>query len=46
MTLTFAAMQPAHLAGAVSLSVDVGWPHRNEDWRLVLGISHGLVVLQ
>ena len=46
MTLTFAAMQPAHLAGAVRLSADVGWPHRKEDWRLVLGISHGFVALQ
>ena len=46
MNLTYAAMEPAHLAGAVRLSADVGWPHRKEDWRLVLDISHGFVALQ
>ena len=46
MNLTYAAMEPAHLAGAVRLSADVGWPHSKEDWRLVLDISHGFVALQ
>ena len=46
MSLTFAAMQPEHLPGAVRLSADAGWPHREEDWRLVLDISHGFVALQ
>ena len=46
MNLTYAAMEPAHLAGALRLSADVGWPHRKEDWRLVLDISHGFVALQ
>ena len=44
--LTFAAMQPGHLPGAVRLSADAGWPHREEDWRLVLDISHGFVAVQ
>ena len=46
MSLTFAAMQPEHLPGAVRLSADAGWPHREEDWRLVLEISHGFVAVQ
>ena len=46
MPLTFAAMQPAHLPGAVRLSTDAGWPHREEDWRLVLDISRGFAALQ
>ena len=46
MSLTFAAMQTEHLPGAVRLSADAGWPHREEDWRLVLDISHGFVALQ
>ena len=46
MPLTFAAMQPAHLPGAMRLSADAGWPHREEDWRLVLDISRGFAALQ
>ena len=45
MPLTFAAMQPAHLPGAMRLSADAGWPHREEDWRLVLDISRGFAAL-
>ena len=46
MPLTFTAMQPAHLLGVMRLSADAGWPHREEDWRLVLDISHGFVAVQ
>ena len=46
MPLTFASMQPAHLPGAMRLSADAGWPHREEDWRLVLDISRGFAALQ
>ena len=46
MSLTFAAMQPEHLPGAVRLSADAGWPHREEDWRLIRHISHGVVAVQ
>ena len=46
MPLTFAAMQPAHLPGALRLSADAGWPHREKDWRLILDISRGFAALQ
>lgn len=35
----------AHLDGAVALSRQAGWPHRREDWALVLSISKGVVAL-
>lgn len=43
MTLSFLPMTPAHLSGAVKLSVEAGWPHRREDWDFVHGISNGVV---
>ncbi|WP_162501579.1 GNAT family N-acetyltransferase, partial [Methylobacterium crusticola] len=36
---------PAHLDGAVALSRAAGWPHRREDWALVLSLSAGRVAL-
>ena len=30
-----------HIAEAVTLSVEAGWPHRREDWELLLGFSDG-----
>ncbi|MFD2238012.1 GNAT family N-acetyltransferase [Aureimonas populi] len=33
---------PAHLAGAVALSRAEGWPHRAEDWDLVLSLGRGV----
>ena len=30
-----------HIAGAVTLSLEAGWPHRHDDWALALGISQG-----
>jgi GNAT superfamily N-acetyltransferase len=38
-------MGPQHLDGAVALSHAEGWPHRAEDWALVLSQSHGVVAL-
>lgn len=46
MTLTFTAMQTQHLPQAQQMSTDVGWPHRIQDWALVLNISSGVVALQ
>ncbi|ACL57862.1 GNAT family N-acetyltransferase [Methylobacterium nodulans] len=36
---------PEHLDGAVALSRAAGWPHRREDWTLVLSLSVGTVLL-
>lgn len=35
----------AHLDGALSLSVEAGWPHRRQDWEMVLQLSVGVVAL-
>ncbi|MGM4915085.1 GNAT family N-acetyltransferase [Rhizobium sp. 768_B6_N1_8] len=34
-----------HLNGAVRLSREAGWPHRLEDWQVVLDVSKGVVAL-
>ena len=34
-----------HLEGALALSRQVGWPHRPEDWALVLAVSQGVAAL-
>ncbi|MFT3691079.1 GNAT family N-acetyltransferase [Paenirhodobacter sp.] len=36
---------PEHIPGAVALSRAEGWPHRTEDWALILGLSRGVVAL-
>ena len=36
---------PEHLEGAVRLSQQAGWPHRPEDWRLVLALSEGVAAI-
>jgi GNAT superfamily N-acetyltransferase len=41
--ISLEAMGPEHLDGAVLLSREAGWPHRREDWELVLS---GIVALQ
>lgn len=35
----------AHMDGALVLSRQVGWPHRLEDWALVLGVSQGVAAV-
>lgn len=37
-------MTQAHLAGALRLSREAGWPHRYRDWALLLSMSQGFVV--
>lgn len=44
-TLTFQPFGPDHLDGALRLSRAAGWPHRPEDWSLVLSLSRGVVAL-
>lgn len=43
--VTFADLGTEHLDGAVALSRQAGWPHRPEDWALLLGLSRGFVAL-
>lgn len=38
--------QPDHLDAAVELSRQAGWPHRKEDWALVLSLSKGFVAVE
>jgi GNAT superfamily N-acetyltransferase len=44
-TAIFDPLTPAHLDGAVALSHAEGWPHRPEDWALILGLSRGIAAL-
>jgi len=44
-TLTFAPFEPAHLVAAHVLSQAVGWPHRTEDWAMLLDLGRGVVAL-
>jgi predicted N-acetyltransferase YhbS len=37
---------PDHLDGAHALSRQAKWPHRREDWAMVLGLSTGVVALE
>lgn len=41
-TRTFSA---EHLDGAVHLSREAGWPHRLQDWHMVLHLSEGVVAI-
>ncbi|RCS22564.1 GNAT family N-acetyltransferase [Phyllobacterium salinisoli] len=39
------SFRPEHLDGALRLSRQAGWPHRMDDWRLVLALSEGFVAV-
>jgi GNAT superfamily N-acetyltransferase len=39
---TLEVLTPAHVDGAVALSRAEAWPHRPEDWALILGLSRGI----
>jgi GNAT superfamily N-acetyltransferase len=45
-TIDLVAFDERHLDGAVLLSREVGWPHRREDWAMLLALSHGFIALQ
>lgn len=45
-TIDLVAFDESHLDGAVLLSREAGWPHRREDWAMLLMLSHGFVALQ
>lgn len=34
-----------HIAGALRLSQEADWPHRAQDWQMVLSVSEGVVAL-
>jgi GNAT superfamily N-acetyltransferase len=42
----FVRMGLEHLDGAMALSRAEGWPHRREDWALILSRSQGVVALE
>ncbi|WP_294646244.1 GNAT family N-acetyltransferase [uncultured Aureimonas sp.] len=44
--ITLETMSERHLDDAVRLSREAGWPHRREDWAMVLSASDGLVALE
>jgi GNAT superfamily N-acetyltransferase len=44
--IIFETMTQDHLGEAVALSAQAGWPHRREDWALVLALSTGVVALE
>ncbi|GHC73237.1 GNAT family N-acetyltransferase [Limoniibacter endophyticus] len=44
--LVLETMGPDHLDGAVALSRQAEWPHRREDWEMVLAVSEGTVALE
>lgn len=45
-TIDLVAFDESHLDGALQLSREAGWPHRREDWAMLLALSHGFVALQ
>ncbi len=40
---TIRPLTEADIEAVHGLSVEVGWPHRADDWRLVLELGHGVV---
>ena len=46
MTTKYRKLARTDLAGAHRLSLDVGWPHRLEDWKLVQRLGAGHVALE
>jgi predicted N-acetyltransferase YhbS len=44
--IELAPFTPDHLDGAVMLSRQAGWPHRRQDWAMVLSLSTGIVARQ
>ena len=45
ITLTLAPFEGSHLEAAHALSQAVGWPHRADDWAMLLQVGSGFVAL-
>jgi predicted N-acetyltransferase YhbS len=45
-TIDLVECDESHLDGALRLSREAGWPHRREDWAMVLSLSQGFAALQ
>ncbi|CUA87587.1 Acetyltransferase (GNAT) domain [Chelatococcus sambhunathii] len=45
-TIDLAIFDESHLDGAHVLSREANWPHRREDWAMVLSLSRGFVALE
>jgi GNAT superfamily N-acetyltransferase len=43
--LDLVPFKPSYLEGALALSRQAGWPHRLEDWEMVLALGTGVAVL-
>lgn len=43
--IEFVKLAPEHLDGALALSRQAKWPHRLEDWAMLLSLSTGFVAL-
>lgn len=39
-------LDQSHLQSALALSRQAGWPHRLEEWQMLLELSHGLVAVE
>lgn len=44
-TIALVAFDESHLDAALRLSREAGWPHRREDWAMLLSLSQGFVAL-
>ena len=44
--MTIEPLTAAHVADAVALLEQARWPHRREEWALVLDVCEGFVALE
>ncbi|NTJ61861.1 GNAT family N-acetyltransferase [Agrobacterium rhizogenes] len=44
-SIDLVSFTPEHIDGALALSRQAKWPHRAEDWNLVLRLSHGVAAM-
>ena len=45
-TITLSPFEPSHIDAALELSKAVYWPHRAQDWAMLLELGHGVVALE